>query len=411
MVQWISLTRTLRGRRKSHVQKRSALATKQNKSWTLLICPGKYDLYQISQALVNLLLVRPKLHSTLTLEMLLSTDLLDLKARGYNVERILKQKAHEARVAEETRQKHVEEEQRQLQDREAEWAKTRAEENGKEQNTAMIPGHFPGDSPPNGDRHVQQLPQPNQDRRPGNLFSNLTRRLLDAGEGKSSPSRSPSRCSPLYDPPPPYSASDSGTSRPEQQSSVKSPHQLQSELLSAVQACRPNGSSDVYSPPQVNQVTESKSYCDERPSHDLEFVASLPSGINILLVRSIRDRSAFLAQNSTGINLFTSILLECATVFSMRSNSLSIFYDPGGKTIAFNRNGSIFCNYYYFKELHQRDMVGSSDKSQALVYWYVILCHELAHNLFDDHGPAHSYYRYDNRLRTSLFFFFFFFFD
>ena len=124
VVHSISLTRSIRSRRISHTQKRSAIITRQRGSWVLLISPGKYDLYQISQALVNLILARPKLHSTLTLEMLLKTDLLELKARGYNVERILKQRAQEAKVAEEVRQKLVEEEHQQLQEREAEWART-----------------------------------------------------------------------------------------------------------------------------------------------------------------------------------------------------------------------------------------------------------------------------------------------
>ena len=175
---------------------------------------------------------------------------------------------------------------------------------------------------------------------------------------------------------------------------------LQSELLSAVQACRPHGSSDIYSRPQVKEVAESHSYCDESSGQDLEFVASLPSGISVLLAKSVGDRSGFLAGNRTGLGLFASILLECAAAFNMRSNVLSIFYNPGGKTIAFNRAGSLFCNYLYFKELHQRGLIDNpgipTNKTEAVVYWYVVLCHELAHNLVEDHSSAHSYYTYVN---------------
>jgi hypothetical protein len=126
----------------------------------------------------------------------------------------------------------------------------------------------------------------------------------------------------------------------------------------------------------------------------LEFVASLPSGVNVLFVRTITDRSAFLAANRAGINIFASIILDCGSIFAMRADSLSIFYDPGGKTIAFNRAGSIFCNYFYFQQLHEQPLLRgpNPDRTDAIVYWWVILCHELAHNLVGDHSSAHSYY-------------------
>jgi hypothetical protein len=78
----------------------------------------------------------------------------------------------------------------------------------------------------------------------------------------------------------------------------------------------------------------------------------------------------------------------------MRADVLSIFYDPGGKTIAFNRAGSIFCNYFYFQTLQEKALLQSAtpDRTDAIVYWWVILCHELAHNLVGDHSSAHSYY-------------------
>lgn len=405
VVQSISLRRSLKGRRVSHTQKRSAIITQQPKGYTLWICPGKYNLYEISQALVHLILLRPKLHSTLTLEMLLKTDLLELKARGYNVERILKQKAHEARMAEDRRQKQLEEERRQLQEREARWMEAQQQQAEELKTQATMPGLFP-DSPSNTKAsHERQPEEPDDthDFRPRSLFSNLTRRLgLDEDgrtknriqsffQGQSSVTLDPPRNA---TPPPPYSAEDPRKLKPDEPKAVTSPHALQANLLSAIQSCRPHGSSDVYSRPETKQVTEIKSYCDERPSQDLEFAATLASGINFLIVRSVIDRSAFLANNTAGINAFASILIDCASVFALRVDSISIFYDPGGKTIAFNRGGSLFCNYLYFKQLHQTKLLDdpNNGRAEALVYWWVILCHELAHNLVADHSSDHSYY-------------------
>ncbi|KAJ5519105.1 hypothetical protein N7453_001527 [Penicillium expansum] len=406
----ISLTRSLKGRRVSQTQKKNAIVAQLAKGVSMCICPDRYDLYEISQSLVQLLLKRPKLHSTLTLEMLLKTDLLELRARGYNVERILRQKAQEARIAEDKRQKQVEQERRVLQEKEAAWAagqsqrdSQRAEQESPEpQAQHSMPGVFP-ESPKN-DKSLPEEPHvvPSQRIPVRNMFANLSRRFgLDAGKSSSNSgteeqSRSllPGSSTP---PPPPYSPNDSQTQqkRPEQSVNANSPHRLNSELLSAVQACRPHGSSDVYSRPETNQIQESKSYCDERPSHDLEFVATLPaSGMNVLFTKAVTERSAFLAKNRVGFNIFASVLLDCGTIFSMRADSLTIFYDPGGKTIAFNRAGSIFCNYFYFQSLQEQELLKSvtPDRADAIVYWWVILCHELAHNLVGDHSSAHSYY-------------------
>ncbi|KAJ5778985.1 hypothetical protein N7457_006705 [Penicillium paradoxum] len=409
----ISLTRSLKGRRVAHTQKRNAIVARLNSTWGMCICPGRYDLYEISQSLVHLILKRPKLHSTLTLEMLLKTDLLELRARGYNVERILRQKAQEARIAEDKRQKQLEEERRVLQEREAAWAAGQAqrdsqqaeEERSQAQTQNAMPGVFP-ESPKNNKTLPEEAhavpPEPMPERPSRGLFANLSKRFgLDGGKSSSNSASDGQSRSLLPEsstpPPPPYSPNDPQTqqTRSEQPVNANSPHRLNSELLSAVQACRAHGSSDVYSRPETNQIQKSESYCDERPSHDLEFVATLPSsGMNVLFTKTVTERSAFLARNRVGFNLFSSILLDCGSIFSMRSDSLSIFYDPGGKTIAFNRAGSIFCNYWYFQSLQEPELLQSTspDRTEAIVYWWVILCHELAHNLVGDHSSAHSFY-------------------
>ncbi|KAI3196131.1 hypothetical protein CBS147311_7633 [Penicillium roqueforti] len=406
----ISLTRSLKGRRVSHTQKKNAIVARLTSGVGLCICPDRYDLYEISQALVQLILKRPKLHSTLTLEMLLKTDLLELRARGYNVERILKQKAQEARVAEDKRQKQIEQERRALQEREASWAAGQAqrdsqladEERAEAQTQNSMPGVFP-ESPKNEktlSEEAHAVPPETMPKRPRGLFGNLSKRFgLDirpSGSNSGTEEQSRSLLPGSSTPPPPYAPNDPQTQqkRPEQPVNGNSPHRLNSELLSAVQACRPHGSSDVYSRPETNQIQESKSYCDERPSHDLEFVATLPSGMNVLFTKAVTERSAFLAKNRIGFNLFASILLDCGMIFSMRADSLTIFYDPGGKTIAFNRAGSIFCNYFYFQSLQEQELLNSPspDRTDAIVYWWVILCHELAHNLVGDHSSAHSFY-------------------
>jgi hypothetical protein len=394
----ITLRRSLKGRNISHQQKRSAVVTAERSTRTLSIT-SPYDIFQVSQALVNLILTRPKLHSILTFEMLLKTDLYELRARGYNVSRILRQKAAEARIAEDQRLKQLEEERRQIQEKEQQWkeAQKRAEEEQSQQ--ISMPGVFP-DSPDRPTTNVNIPIESSTDRPPRGLFSNLTRRL--GFEDSSTANRhmqnllghsNPTPYS-AETPPPPYSADDPSKTKtlPPAPEAVTAPHRLHQNLISAIQASRPHDSSDIFSTLQTNTVKETASYCDERPSHDLTFVADSSSGLKIFLDKSTPDSGSFVSTHIKGLNAFAALLIDCAALFTMRKDSLNIFYDPSGKTIAFNRQGSIFCNFRYFKQLHEGQVIEHNDKGDALVYWWVILCHELAHNLVVDHSSNHSFY-------------------
>ncbi|KAL3479442.1 hypothetical protein BJX99DRAFT_70654 [Aspergillus californicus] len=394
VVHSIVMTRTLKGSRISYKQERKAIVTEVSREYIMRICPGRYDFYEISQALSHLILARPKLHSSLTLEMLLKTDLLELKTRGYNVERILKQKAQEARIAEDRRHQQFEEERRRLQEKEEMLIKQQAQEQTLEvQGQSSMPGVFP-DSPSSTDRNRTPSISSNQEKHRG-LFSNFTKHFKDGNRSSWNPfsesAPGPNSQDNFSQRPPPE---EPKPPRPEAPVTVNSPLQLQKKLLSAVQSSRAHGSSGVFSRPQTDQISELKSYCDEKPRHELDFAATLPCKVNVLLAKSVSDRSAFLAQNSIGMNLFGSILLDCADVFSLRPDSLSIFYDPGSKSIGFNRAGSIFCNYHFFQMLHEKSLLQNStqDRGEGTIYWWVILCHELAHNLVSDHSSAHSFY-------------------
>ena len=376
VVSSISLYRSLRGRKLSHTEKRSAVAIKKGSNWVLYISGAKVDFYQVSQALVHLMLSRAKLHSTLTLEMLLKTDLLELRARGYNVERILRQKAAEARMAESKRQQQLEAEMKQIQ--ELELTRRRAKEEEEDRNDT--PGGFPGS--PTSDSFTES---------PGgkgsSFFSQLGKRLglrdsqhlNDANhpllpEANNHKSQDPQ--------PPSYT--------PEDPISVTSHETLQSNLLSAVRQCRPHGSSHVFSRGEKTQVVEKKTYCDERSSKDLAFVANSGNGMKLFFDRSLPDRSKFLEKEINGLNNFASIVADCASIFLVGIESVAIFYDHS-KTIAFNLQGSIYCNYLYFQQLHLEQM-DKGQRTDALVYWWVIFCHELAHNLVETHNSEHSYY-------------------
>ena len=410
----ISMRRSLKGRDVSHVEKRSAVITNHNRQYILWVTAGHVDLYQVSQSLVHMLLNRPKLHSALTLEMLLKTDLLELRARGFNVGRILRRKAAEARLAEERRQQQLEEERRQIEEQEKQWqeAQSKPSKTSKEnkERASDMPGVFP-DSPDRstssqsvrGLEDVDPLRNPRQNR---SLFSSLTRRLgfeekslppvpqANTGQQSLKQGQQTGQQSEGLAPPP-YSQSD--PNQPQAPQPVTAPHRLQQNLLSAIQKSRATSSTDVFSRGETNTVQETKSYCDEHPAHDLSFVAEGLHKIQIFLTApAMSSSSAFLTANSSGLNVFASLLKDISSIFALDLSTLNIFYDPDGKTIAFNRNGSIFCNFLFFQQLHESNFASGAsrtgERAEALVYWWVILCHELAHNLVGDHSSEHSYY-------------------
>ncbi|GAB7340642.1 hypothetical protein MBLNU457_7039t1 [Dothideomycetes sp. NU457] len=413
--------RTLRGYNATYKEKRTACLHRETKKDATLYVTPRPDLYEVSRALMSLLLKRPKQQDFLALEMIMESDLRRLKTKGYNVDRILRQKAAESRIAESERQRQLEEEQNKIAEQERAWKATQESQSGQkaleagskpEQSKALttpdrpkaIPGAF-NDSP-------EHMPGPSTlPTRPkkGNFFSNLSRQLgfnADDDEQReqmkklmeSAPEQKaiegPS------DNPPPYTPQETKTKTTKQGGSepehVTPPHALQQNLVSAIQSSRAHDSSTLFSPPSTNEVKEQASYCDNKPGQDLSFAADSKAGIKIFLLKtmSAEARTSFLQQNSAALNAFAYLLLDCGSIFLLKPQSLHIFYNNEGTSIAFNTNGSIFCNLRFFQQLHwaEWNRAGGQGKVDAAVYWWVTLCHELAHNLVSDHSTKHGYY-------------------
>ncbi|KAF7513448.1 hypothetical protein GJ744_008742 [Endocarpon pusillum] len=422
----IKLRRSLKGRNLHHVDRRSAAVTQSGRDYTLWISGSGIDYYQVSQSLVHLLLNRPKLHSALTLELLLKTELKELGARGFNVSRILRQKAAEKRLADQ--QQQLEEERRRIEDQEKAWNDSQQKQASEQAKEPGIPGGFPTESP-QAKTGTQKLGEVENDepirRVPQGLFETWRNRLglneapkparPQSSSGGSIPNPNHQAITNGEEPPPPY-AQENKPRQPKTLTAnpVTAPHQMQQNLLSAIKKSRAYNSNALYSRGETNQIAETRSYCDEKMAQNLTFIASGAHGINIFLSTQQQqqlpptDPSTFLTQHSAGLSAFASLLKEAASVFALDLASLNIFYDKG-RSIAFNRQGSIFCNYLYFQQLHEERLVrGDGDRGDALLYWWVTLCHELAHNLVSDHSAEHSYYiegfvmEYARRVVTKL---------
>lgn len=369
----------------------------------------KPDMYQIGQAVCSLILTRHNQQSYLVFEPFLNLDLLNLRARGYNVDRILRAKQEEARVAEEERRKALEAEEQRIREREAERVRqneairSAVEESEKSrpktpgQASAGMPGKMPGSF---GDSPEAAPPPPVQNsRRSKGFFSNISRRLgIDQHEEASEAmdklltGGSEAETKPKgLEPPKPQGPGDN--------SRVTSPAVVQNNLLQAIRSTRPHDSNGVFTPPQTQEVKETSTYCDSKPAQNIVFAAQAPRGMKVYLHKNLTiDHMTFLGENSEAIAKFEMLLRDVAEIYGVSPTALQIHFDEEGPCIAFNTNGSIFCNLRFFLQLHynkMRDNVGraaADGRVEASVWWFVVVAHELAHNLVSAHDANHSYY-------------------
>ena len=397
-VQTIALRRSLRGYNLSHKQSRSAVVHSDKP--ILYILSTGYDMFEVSHSLVPIFLHRSQPQYIFMLEMILESSLKKLRSRGYNVGRIMQQKETEARLADEALKQQHEQQEREIREREAAWKEAHAASAARAQQNAM-PGIFP-DSP---DR--PRVTGPNQEEpiveRHRGLFSGL-RKQLGFDSQRSSNTNAPAGIANQVteapqdeDAPPPYSQNEGHKSqtRIPQPESVTAPHHLQQNLVNAIQASRAHNSTKVVSQPAVNDVKEAGgSYCDARPGQDISYIGET-SKVRIFLSNTVASQglsaSKFMEANASALKLFATILLDCADVFALNRSTVHMFYDDAGSTIAFNQNKALFFNYRYFENLHLPS-VQQDNRAEAIVYWCVVMAHELSHNLVSDHSAQHSYY-------------------
>lgn len=406
VVQGVSLRRTLRGRNITHEEKRTAQLTARSKNGCMLSITTTFDVWQVSQEITGVILEKAKSSSLMMMETFLTTNLYKLRARGYNVDRILRKRAaDEARVAESERQKQVEVENRRREERAGvkPSQQTSSQEShqeiqrtpqkdpsiGSPQQLLQMPGGFQeSPSPDRPQMPSGELSRPDTPSGPlQRLRKHLTKQLgFDDGPDMSSHSTT-------NDLPPPYEPQ--GPRGPGGQEVTVSPESVHQNLQSAITSTRAYGSNTLVSRPETSVIKEVSSYCDERPSHNLKFLSNSTSGIKLFIATtnpSTANAQEFLTANSAGLDTFAEVIMDCGSVFKLSTKTLHVFYDESSKTIAFNSNGSLFFNYRYFAQLHLKGMASPQVRSQAMVYWWVTLCHELAHNLVSDHSAAHSYY-------------------
>jgi hypothetical protein len=73
----------------------------------------------------------------------------------------------------------------------------------------------------------------------------------------------------------------------------------------------------------------------------------------------LKDAESVMKSKKASIARFIHVMRSLAVIFRLPLSNLHIFYDLSGKTIAFNRGGSIFLNLRAFEHWRKYRFVGS----------------------------------------------------
>ncbi|CAB5390281.1 unnamed protein product [Rhizophagus irregularis] len=167
---------------------------------------------------------------------------------------------------------------------------------------------------------------------------------------------------------------------------------LQNQLQNAVEACRSNAGviiNQKRSTEIVNVNEESQiNHCEVIPVYSLSHIKTIQE-IKFYLPK-IRSMFPQLYDEAS-LNRFVNLLRDLASVFGLSTATIHIFYDENASSIAFNNNGELFFNLKVYTILHDEECK-IKPTIYAMAYWFMTLCHELAHNIILSHNSGHEYY-------------------
>ncbi|KAL8814298.1 MAG: hypothetical protein Q9223_006464 [Gallowayella weberi] len=381
-VRSIVIKTSLRGTDIKHVQERTATLRQETNSriWTICII-DHYDMAQVSRALARLLLIRPRPKDWIVLKEFLHAKLSNLQEAGINVDKILQQKEKDAQMAHEMHQRQLEQERRARDEREVLEQGMEAQ-GGRDIDSDVdsraadpMPGDFPGYH--DGKGHEVENPQ-----EPAGLFDGF-RKMLGFDSARKPQAASPNGEPLEYD-------HDATEPKEPQQPYAPITQQKLSELSRrAVQTTRPHNASTLKNESVVHEVKEMHTTCDAKPGLDLIYsgqAANLRVFLDVEFIEaSGTSKEQFMTTNDGDLKRFASILLDCAAIYKLPRESIHIFYDNDGGTMAFNQNSAIFFNYRFFRRDDLAN-VEQGNRDLAVRHWALITAHELAHNAESDHN-------------------------
>ncbi|MBW0477365.1 hypothetical protein O181_017080, partial [Austropuccinia psidii MF-1] len=424
LVDQVSLQRQLvyLGKTYSSTLKATATASMDGKNSMVLYLVRKteIDWFELASSVCKLILANQKLSDSLFFMTILQTSLKNLKRRGVNVDRIINARKAEREAA----QQRAREEKLQQQ-LDATNALTPEQLEGyakklEEQYPDADPGYIRKALTIEKEDHLNQVREkfahgayerrpiakpmapslPDISQRQSGIFSSLRRKLLTSDEAQPSkpPPYSDASSSPLLPvPAPPQPIMDELRSKAP---SVRPPVQatpmsdIRNNLLKAIQASKPDSNSKISNQIDTKPIKESgSSYCDPKGKReDLSFLTVTSSGVRFYVSRFAGNGELVLYEYGEALVRYSEkIILPIGALFDIDPNSLHIFYDLEGPIIAFNKSGSLFFNLRFYLAWYDEE-VKVGNISNALIGTFSTFCHELAHNLVEEHNSEHEWW-------------------
>ncbi|KAF2006235.1 hypothetical protein P154DRAFT_517895 [Amniculicola lignicola CBS 123094] len=367
----ISIRHYLTDRNVTSAQSRTAAIARSRTTGLVLSITPKYDIYEVSSELVKHLVTRPKQNDAIALERILTESLRRLQAKGINVERILRRKEYEARIAQQQELEREYEEQQRLAEQAKAGIKEVEEEVGPAtpDRTKKMPGAF--DSPDNVDiaDNKQALTNPNA---PKNVLNDWAKKLGLRNLNPNTPNAPTDKAQITHD----LAAT-------------------RSNIASAIKDCRPTNMQNIKSKHHQDPPTEldKGGYCNDEQWENLHKAFTIPySGRHIDIYFGPTESSTPKAL-SAPLSSFLPLIFGLTSIFAINPSAVNIFVDSASRTVAFNMSGSLFFNMGWFMGVHLPEYATLEGRQRALDSWFFTFSHELAHNLVGDHNARHSWYQ------------------
>ena len=155
---------------------------------------------------------------------------------------------------------------------------------------------------------------------------------------------------------------------------ASSHEQLKGMLASSLSSSRGTASSGINSPEKLmtalpEGLGRGDDGCEIIPAQSLKIFGRTTNGIKVF--SSLKHGGAsesFLKANVRAVKTFSSVLETLCEVYSLNIHSVAIYYEPSGRTIAFNSNKALYFNLRLFSHLHYHEDGPLSGECYS--YWF-----------------------------------------
>ncbi|KAH7117674.1 hypothetical protein B0J11DRAFT_89550 [Dendryphion nanum] len=365
----ITVRFSLQGRNIATSSTRTAAISKTRGGILLNITP-KYDIYEVSTELVNILIRRPKQNDTIALERILTEPLRRLQQKGINVERILRKREQEARIAKQQELVREQEEQQRM----AELAKQTRMAPAEEEKVEAVP------PPPGTPEKSQNMPgafgSPDNNMELVNNSHNEEKGLLNNWAKKLGFKPNPTPSGP--------------TNGPQMSRDLQA---TKSNISNAIKECRPTNQEAINSKHHQDPTELDRGgYCNGEQWENIQKAFTIPFSGRHVDVYFGKTQTETPKDLQRPLAAFLPLIFGLTSIFGVNPGAVNIFLDSTSNTVAFNLSGSLFFNLAWFRSLHETSWGTLSGRYTALDSWFLTYCHELAHNLVADHNARHNWY-------------------